>query len=233
MAKRDWDWRAMLTDEEREDVRAHDLAMERLEAAKLEAAKTRVAFTRASQRATQRAKHSFVTKPAVPLPEEAWADIPDVDGNYQVSNRGRIRNARTGRMLAPHPSTQGYLQVSLSQPKPAKPKTVKVHRLVARLFIPNPDDLPEVNHMDCNKLNNAVTNLEWVDRLTNYWHAHHAGIWQAGTNPNRATKYSCETIAEVRKRRADGVAFKDIAAEFGMSDSYVRKVVYGRMRANG
>lgn len=167
------------------------------------------------------------------MSEEEWRPVAGFEGQYEVSSLGRVRNTMTGRMLTLGNHFRGYKQIHLFRRKPLRPKTVKVHRLVAQAFLPNPGNLPEVNHKDCDKTNNAVTNLEWVDRMGNYWHAHAAGIWQGGSNPNRITKYSVETIARLRARRLEGRTYVQLAEEFGMNQKYIHRVIKGRSRANG
>lgn len=105
---------------------------------------------------------------------EIWKDIPNFEGYYQASNLGRIKSVtrkakvkilnndyRTvkGQLLSPAKTRDGYLKVSLS--KNHKRYYFKVHRLVAITFIPNPNNYPCVNHIDENKLNNKIDNLEW------------------------------------------------------------------------
>lgn len=90
--------------------------------------------------------------------KEIWKDIPNYEGLYQASTFGRIRNSRTYKVLRLG-NYIGYYRVDLC--KDGKRSTKKVHRLVAETFIPNPDNLPCVNHKDCNPSNNAVSNLEW------------------------------------------------------------------------
>ena len=87
-----------------------------------------------------------------------WKDIDGYEGLYQVSIFGEVRNTK-GRTRKGVLGGHGYLQIMLS--KCGKTRTFLVHRLVAQAFIPNPDGLPEVNHKDENKQNNAVDNLEW------------------------------------------------------------------------
>jgi len=102
---------------------------------------------------------------------EAWADIKGYEGLYQVSTLGRIKSLpRRGTYSKAHilkvsGDGNGYLQVGLC--KNSSYKGYKVHRLVAQAFIPNPDNLPEVNHKDENKSNCQVSNLEWCDRAYN------------------------------------------------------------------
>ena len=93
--------------------------------------------------------------------EEMWKDFY----NYQVSNYGQVRNSKTGRLLKLQLNEKGYLRVALRID--GKTKWYRVSRLVASLFIPNPDNLPEVNHKDENKLNNRADNLEWCNRIYN------------------------------------------------------------------
>ena len=109
---------------------------------------------------------------------EIWKDYKDYEGLYQASNLGRMRSLDTyrkdrngsvkfykGRILKPITVGNGYLKVTLY--KNNKQKPYYIHRLVAEVFIPNPENLPEVNHKDENKLNNNAENLEWCDREYN------------------------------------------------------------------
>lgn len=104
---------------------------------------------------------------------EEWKDIVfvqnntlyDFTGKYQISNLGRVRNIRTGRILKPNKNNRGYTQIGL--PINKKPKQFLVHRLVATAFIPNPNNLPVVNHKDENPNNNRVENLEWCTEKYN------------------------------------------------------------------
>ena len=102
--------------------------------------------------------------------KEEWRDIIGYEGYYQVSNLGRVRGIdridSSGRLIKGkikniRHTHDGYCITSLS--KNNIKKNYRVHRLVAQAFIPNPNNLPEVNHKDENKDNNAVDNLEWCD----------------------------------------------------------------------
>lgn len=90
--------------------------------------------------------------------EEVWKNIDD---RYSISNFGNVKSnyANKERMLKPYKNHDGYLMIDLRSP--GKRKSISVHRLVAQAFIPNPDNLPEVNHKDEDKTNNCVDNLEW------------------------------------------------------------------------
>ena len=111
--------------------------------------------------------------------DEIWKDIKGYEGLYQVSNLGRVKSLSRMRcygaagylmmpekMLKEHPNKKGYLQVLLTD-KEKNHKKFSIHRLVALHFIPNPDNLPQVNHKDEDKTNNRVDNLEWMSLRDN------------------------------------------------------------------
>ena len=104
--------------------------------------------------------------------DELWKDIEGYEGLYQISSHGRVksfpRKATRGGIVKPSISTSGYVCTHLS--KGGKVRTFQVHRLVAQHFIENPGNLPEVNHIDEDKRNNHVSNLEWCTRLQNVRH---------------------------------------------------------------
>jgi hypothetical protein len=86
--------------------------------------------------------------------------------NYEISNFGNVRNIKFGRILKPQITKRGkYYQVTLSQNN--KGHVIKIHRTVAITFIENPNNYPEVDHRDRNRLNNNIENLRWVTQETN------------------------------------------------------------------
>lgn len=105
---------------------------------------------------------------------EIWKNVSFLDDKYEVSNHGRIRNAKTKRLLKLSPSKRGYLVFSCHIK--GKHKLVNVHKCVAMEFIPNPDNLPQINHIDGNKTNPDATNLEWVTAQQNLSHARKTGL---------------------------------------------------------
>ena len=106
--------------------------------------------------------------------QEIWKPISGYDGLYEVSNIGNVRSIKKGIILKPATNKFGYQIVGLS--KNGKRKEGKVHRLVAKAFIDNPDNKKQVNHKDGNKKNNSVDNLEWVTNQENVIHAFKTGV---------------------------------------------------------
>ena len=105
--------------------------------------------------------------------QEIWKDIKGYEGIYQVSNLGKVKslNYKRGKHekeIKQALNSRGYLEVGLFN---GKVKTHRVHRLVAQTFIPNPENKDEVNHIDGNKKNNTVNNLEWNTSKENIHHA--------------------------------------------------------------
>lgn len=111
--------------------------------------------------------------------EEIWKDIKGYEGLYQVSNLGNVKSLNYNhknivKNLKPTLYFKRYKAVSLFNNK--KKKVFLVHRLVALTFIPNYENKPFVNHIDGNKFNNKLENLEWVTNSENQKHAHKIGL---------------------------------------------------------
>ena len=106
---------------------------------------------------------------------EEWKDIPEYEGLYQASNYGRIRRLR---ILKGSVIFDGYVIVGLSRESTAK--SLKIHRLVAKSFILNPNNKPCINHIDGNKMNNNINNLEWCTYSENMKHSFAMGFHKSG-----------------------------------------------------
>lgn len=96
--------------------------------------------------------------------------------DYEITTEGQVINKKTGRVLKGQPNGKGYLRVSIGG------KLQFIHRLVATKYIPNPENKEQVNHIDGNKLNNSVDNLEWVTNQENRNHAIEEGLHLYGEN---------------------------------------------------
>ena len=109
------------------------------------------------------------------ITNEIWKDIVNYENIYQVSNLGRIRDAKSKIIKSQHLHKDGYFLITLY--KDSTKLTCRVHRLVAQAFIPNPHKLPEINHISGIKMDNRVCNLEWVSSRDNIKHAWGIGIY--------------------------------------------------------
>ena len=89
--------------------------------------------------------------------------------DYLIGEDGSIFSMKTKKKLSPYVSDNGYMKIKINK------KILYVHRLVAQTYIENPKNLPQVNHIDCNKLNNKIENLEWVTNAKNA--NHRANEW--------------------------------------------------------
>lgn len=142
------------------------------------------------------------------LPNEVWKIIPETYSNYSVSNLGRIKsnsknyfpNGTKDIMLVKEAyilsftleDRTGYYSVTF--PINGKPKTKRVHRIVAETFIPNPENLPHVDHIDEDKSNNSVNNLRWISAKDNSIHSNSTKI--IVTFPDKITTKICNSISE-------------------------------------
>lgn len=182
--------------------------------------------------------------------QEIWKTIEGTDGRYEVSNTGKIRsNNYLGhggqKELSLAKDHKGYLRVRIYIN--GCRKTVKVHREVAKAFLENPDNKPEVNHRDGNKENNHVSNLEWSTPGDNVRHAYKSGLkentreWcrKMGSTVGKA---ALEKDREKRKtpviatRLSDGAVFEypsqaEAAAATGAPQANITKILYGKRKS--
>jgi len=122
-----------------------------------------------------------------------WREVKE-SPIYKVSNDGRVMNTVTGNILKPQ-SVNGYSHVTLCDENGQHKRSI--HRLVAKEFIPNPENKKQVNHIDGNRKNNNLDNLEWCTGSENMKHAYHTGLQK----PIRSQiEYSLSRAAEKRKR---------------------------------
>lgn len=123
---------------------------------------------------------------------EQWKTIKEFD-NYEISNEGRVRNKTTQYILKGRKSKSGYFQVSIKEEKSGKFKNQYIHRLVAIHFIDNKENKKEVNHKNGDKLDNNISNLEWVTPSENQKHRQII-LGKTKTSQKRIGRYNKEGI---------------------------------------
>ena len=149
-----------------------------------------------------------------------WKQIQGYE-NYEVSNEGQVRNKKTGKILKPAKNNCGYLQVILY--KDNKRKSFLIQRLVADVWIPNPDNLPEVNHIDENKEDNRVENLEWCTRQYNMSY---------GTRGKRQSKTQSRKVYCVELDQTFN-SIKEAERETGIWHSNITACCQGKIKTTG
>lgn len=157
--------------------------------------------------------------------KEIWKDIQGYEGLYQVSNLGRVKRVTTGRILKGGKDKYGYLIVNLYKYSVGSIKTI--HRLVAEAFIPNPENKPQVNHVDENKTNNSLDNLEWMTAKENTNH---------GTRNERSGKSQSIPIIATNLKTGESMEFygsNECARQLGLHQASITKVLKGRLKQTG
>lgn len=163
---------------------------------------------------------------------EMWKPIKEFP-NYEVSNLGRIRSLgfinnfghfRRGQILKPWDDGKGYLKVELYG------KSVRVHRLVAKAFVPNPENKSQVNHKDGNPKNNKASNLEWVTNAENTQHAYDMGLARTGfENPRvKLSKDEVEYILKNYVKHSREFGSTALAKKFNVSATTILDIVKGK-----
>lgn len=142
--------------------------------------------------------------------------IPGFPG-YSITESGEIFNS-DGQECVPYIESNGYLRITLGGTRKY------VHQLVAITYVPNPDNLPEVNHDDGDKMNNFYKNLEWMTHADNVKHGHRTGLTNnVGSNHGMA-KLTDEAVREIRIQLSTGKTQREIAYDFGISQQLVSKI---------
>ena len=136
--------------------------------------------------------------------------------DYIIKSDGTIINKKRGNILKPQPNGKGYLRVYIGK------KLYFVHRLVAEKYIPNPDNKPQVNHKDGNKLDNRVENLEWVNNNENRKHALCNGLHLCGEQCSYS-KLKEKDVIFIRNNIEIGI--KALAKKFNVSRSTISGII--------
>lgn len=168
--------------------------------------------------------------------QEIWKDIPGYENFYQANPRGfiksiskylRIKNGfrRTKELIIANTDNgEGYLICSLSKNKVRK--SILLHRLIALTFIPNPLNLPEVNHKDGNKFNNDIDNLEWCTRQENIDHSWSKKLTNCIGESHHNSKLNNISVKEIREKYASGkYSYSQLGLEYNTNMYNIRNVV--------
>jgi hypothetical protein len=168
---------------------------------------------------------------------EMWRPCPGYETSYEVSSLGSVRSIdriagkRRGvvksKILKPYINRRGYLEVRLFAQSSSLPRIV--HRLVAKAFIDNPKNLPQVNHIDGNKFNNASDNLEWINNSENQKHAYKLGLQpsRAGEKNSKA-KITDKDVTLLKQLYNSGKSVVEVSNMMNVSLGSTRQIIYGR-----
>lgn len=170
------------------------------------------------------------------MPAEEWRPISYLNSKYEASNLGRIRNAKTKKILKQFTSKHGYA-ILTARPEPYKTTNVRVHQAVADAFVgPRPKGFV-VNHIDGNKKNNTPENLEYVSPSENNIHALSTGLRHRATNRGnspkgeahyRAKLSDADVIKILKIRKETGYGCRKISAITNLPCGAVNHVLSGR-----
>lgn len=155
-----------------------------------------------------------------------WRPVAEYEGRYEVSDCGQVRTVG-GRILKQYRNDQGYALIRVSSPR----KELRVHRVVAKAFVPNPENLPFVNHIDCVRDHNDASNLEWCTQWQNLNHSQKLGrmqrnYWAGRRSPNAGL--ASEVVEKIRSEYAAGdVSWATLAKRYGTNRRTVGRIVSG------
>lgn len=158
-------------------------------------------------------------------------------GRYRVSNLGRLKGPN-GREFYLRKSKKGYLSFRIVRESDGKEKFMQMHRLIALTFIPNPDNLPQVNHVNCIKTDNRVCNLQWCTNAENMHHAKINGLRKNKKGgDSKLAQLTNEQAAEIRsvilnKGGQGPITRKDLAERYCVSLHVIKDIRAGRSYCN-
>ena len=169
--------------------------------------------------------------------EEKWVYVGGYEDRYMISSWGRVKSIERineygrrirERILKPGLAGKGYMQVNFWNKGRQIHK--KIHRLVAETFIAGRKMGYEVNHIDGNKLNNDISNLEWVSHSDNMRHAIKIGLWDYFGDNSPKAKITDIDVNSIITRHDNGEPFTSIATDYPVTSRYVSQICNGERR---
>lgn len=174
--------------------------------------------------------------PIEELPNELWRYVSNTNNRYLISNKGRLlttgyKGSKIAAIMKPAKDAKGYLRTMLLIN--SKFKTIKVHRIVAQTWIDNPFNKLQVNHLDFNRENNCIENLEWVTPKENTLHSYKFGrikkpicINYAKGSKIGTSKITEKQVIEIRNKFKPRIYTREMLAnEYGLSPATIKDII--------
>lgn len=160
---------------------------------------------------------------------EEWKFVNEYENIYEISSFGNIRRVGSNKQLKPKlPKMPRYYTVVLY--KNGVGKSLRIHRMVAQAFIPNPENKPQVNHIDGNKLNNNVANLEWCDNKYNQNQARKLGLLEKRDKKLRKPVIQYDKTGKIIKKH---ISLIEAQKATGIKNGNISLVCNGKRKTAG
>lgn len=158
-----------------------------------------------------------------------WKPIEDFENKYFINSDGQIKAVINGKEYLKVPTLNKKRKYFYVMLEGKKRKNLLVHRLVAKAFIPNPNNLPEVNHKDFNRGNNKVNNLEWCTRKQNRNHSEKMGryVQLRGEDCSQSKLTEKQVISIKNERKLFKTKYLDLAIKYGVKYSTIAHIMRG------
>lgn len=152
-----------------------------------------------------------------------WKEIIN-HPNYEINELGQVKNKIKGNLLTPFKTTNGYLRIRISDKG-----AYQLHYLIALHFIDNPNNYTEINHINGNKLDNSIENLEWSNRSLNMIHAYNKGLAKNTFKNNKGenhynSKLKKEDIIKIKEMLKNNITQVEISRQFNVSKQTISNI---------